>query len=598
MLKCSGCGAYLIEGTEKCPFCKEFLVSGKGGVSSDVTYKISASNHHDLIKNSTTLDVSPEKRRAKALKKRMQRIKGYLILGLMAAVLIALIAGVISLIVHLFGDSNKYTTAYYKDNTISLYYDGKAVALTEEAVSVKNLDEGGSAEIATAIESGELIKTSPDGKITYFTDKFDAKNNRGTLKVMVKDKAGDISVISEGANPAIAVSDDGKKVLFLKNANAKGNGGELWYWERGGKASKIADGVDMGRFAFSDDFKRAVYIKSYNYKTRCGDMYSADFGDFTEVKIDTEVYELYGLKDKVYIYSKNYDSDREAFDIYMKKADESVRVVMDSAFAPVMTDGGKYLFACGDKNDERYSLYRVRIDKMNPEKIISNMSEIVRVSESGKQVLYSKQFDNNVADYYIWTDGETELKVADGVDYTRANQIAVSEDFEKVFYIANYDENKNGGVLYSCEYSGDNVTAAEKISQDVYDCYVLKNKKAVYNKNYNSKNKFAELYVYDGTEREINPEINPRFVKIEDNNIICIYDYDSKSGGSLYVIDKKLKESKLSTDVFDFELKENGGLAVFRNKDSKAGRFDLYETDEDKSKISLIAKDIDGVLKY
>lgn len=594
---CSGCGARLIDGTSKCPFCKELLAE-QGGESADVTYQIDSPKQIDLIKNSTGSGVSSDKRKKRMRRKRRKKIKAYVILGIIAAAFIAVIVGIIALFAHIFSDNNKYTTAYYRNNSIGLYYDGTVLELTDGAVDTGTTEDGGS--YIEIIQEKEFLKTSQDGKITAFIDGFDAKNNFGALNVLYKDKTENIEKISDKVFNSFVMSDDGKKILFLKNANAKGNSGELWYWEKGEDAVKVAEKVDAGRFLFSEDYKKIIYIKNYNFKTRCGEAYYAETDDLSEVKIDKEVYAIYGSSDdgKAFIYAKNYNADRETFDLYVRNAEEAVRAVMDCSIAPIPANDSEYWFVCGDKNSDRYNLYRVKPSKLSADKVITNMNEILRVSDNGKQIVYSKLFDNNVADYYIWTEGEQELKVADGVNYTKAGQMAVSEDFSTIAYIANYDENKNGGIMYICKYSEDKVSEPEKISEDVYSCYVLKNNKVVYNKNYSSKGKTAGLYIYNGSEAEINPEVNPRFVKISGNNILCIYDYDSNSGGSLYAINDKLEENKITTDVFDFDIKKNSAVCVYRNKDGKTSKFDLYETDKKLKNVTLIAKDVDGVLKY
>ena len=59
-----------------------------------------------------------------------------------------------------------------------------------------------------------------------------------------------------------------------------------------------------------------------------------------------------------------------------------------------------------------------------------------------------------------------------------------------------------------------------------------------------------------------------------------------------------LEKIKITTDVYDFHVKKNGAITVEREKNSKTGKFDLYETDDDKENITLIQKDVDGILKY
>lgn len=589
---CSGCGAHLIDGTQKCPFCKEIL-SVSNGRNLDVTYKIESSKQVELIKNSSKSGISPKKRIEKRRRQRRKRLLGYAILIGILVLLIAVLIGIISLFVNIFSDNTEYTTAYYTDNQLGIFYDDKDIVLTNEAFNLSSIDDDNNFNA----KSDETIYKSENGKVTAFLEKFDIKAKQGVLKVMIKDDK-DILTVSDKVSKGIRISEDGRHILFIRNANAKGNRGELWYSYKGKKPVKIADKVDSDKFIISQNFEKVFYIKDYNYKLNSGDAYVADFDCFVEKKIDTEVYKVYGTdkKSNVFIYSKDYNSDSETYDLYLSNDVNSVRMVMGCGFSPVVSENAEYVFSYGDRSDDRFNLYRINLKKLKAEKIILNMSKIERVSANGKKVLYSKRFDNSVADYYIWSEGETELKVADGVDYTKENQVAVSEEFEKVAYIANFNEDKKGGLLYYCEYNKNSVSVAQKISEDVYGCYVLNNDKIVYTKNYSTRGKIAQLYLYDGAEREVNAEINPRFLSVYDDKIVCIYDYSSENGGNLYYIDKNFGETKITTDCYGFYIKDNGETLIIRNNDSKTGKFDLYQTKKDE--VVLVKKGIDELLFY
>ena len=70
---CSGCGAHLIDGTEKCPFCKEILSTSKNA-ASDMTYKIDSINEINLIKDTSRASVSLERRREKRKRKQKENV--------------------------------------------------------------------------------------------------------------------------------------------------------------------------------------------------------------------------------------------------------------------------------------------------------------------------------------------------------------------------------------------------------------------------------------------------------------------------------------------------------------------------------------------
>ncbi len=589
-MQCSGCGAHLIDGTKKCPFCKEILY-GNVSTNSDVTYTLESNEQYELIKNSSRVNISDGKLKNRRNKKRKKRLLGYAILLAIAVVFISIIVGIISLFIYAFSDKTVYTSAYYTENEIGIRYKNDTVVLTNEAYNSDSKTKKDS-----SVGMGGLVSKSVNGKVTAFLDKFDVSKNQGRLKIMIKANPENIITVAENVSPGFKISDDGKHIVFIKNANSKGNMGELWSYEIKKKALKVADKVDADKVLLSRNQDRIVYIKNYNYKSRVGTAYYAEFGDYAENKIVSDVHMIYGTADDsdIIIYSKEYNKDKQTYAVFAYK-DEEVALARNCGIAPRICQNGKYAFICGDKADDRYSLYRVNLGKLKPEKIINNMSAVNRIDEDGKRIIYSKLFDNNVADYYIWTEGETELKIADGVNYTKRNQVAVSKDFKKVAYIANYVEEKNGGSLYHCEYSVDSVTVPEKISDDVYGCYVLNDKQIVYTKNYSSKSKNAGLFAFENSEIEINSEINPKFLTV-DKDIICMYDYSTENGGNLYRIDNKLSEQKITEDVFEYYRKENGELVLVKSRNNKTAKFDLYETSD--GDVELIKKDAEKVLFY
>lgn len=582
---CNSCGAYLIDGTNKCPFCKE-VFDMTSNSNSDVTYKIESEKQYELIKNSARRPKSSKTFNEKKRKKRNKRIVGYAVLSFIAILLISLIFGLFSLIIYLFSDKTVYSTAYLSENKIEVFYEGKNIVLSDKAF-LKEDEEN--------VVSENCIKKSENGKTTVFLDNFDSSKNCGRLKVMTKDRAENIITVSENVSPDFHVSADGEYIAYIKNANQKGNQGELWVYETGEDSVKVSEKVDADKFLISSENDKVVYIKNYDYQAFCGDAYYSDFSGFAENKFASAAYMIHGLGSdgKTIIYSKDYNNKTGLFNIWAYKNEKETVLIKNSDVAPVFSENLRYSFACGDKLNDRYSLYRIDTKKQNSEKIINNMSEIQRVSAKGDKIVYSKKFDNNVSDYYIWTEGETELKVADGVNYTHKNQVSISEDFSVVTYITNYSEEKKGGTLYHCIYEEDSVSIPDKISDDVYNCFVLNNEKIVYTKNYSEKANSAELYIFNGIETEINSEINPNYLEVNDR-IFCLFDYKAQHGGNLYSIDENLKEKRITTDVFDFYFKENGEILLIKSFDYKDSIFDLYETNKDE--IQLIKKDVKQVL--
>lgn len=597
---CSGCGAHLIDGTKKCPFCREILNGNTDNQQNvDVTYSVDSQKQIDLIKNAVETP-SNQKRKLKKSKKRKKQIMGCSLFVAVAVILIALIVFLISFIISLFSGEPEKTTSFIKDNTLSVYYDDAVIDLTGEAIALGSLDDASQENISDAAAAQNLVFCSKDKKVTCFFEKYDVKKNCGTLKVMRKDKIDSAVTVSKKVFGRVEISDSGDKILFVANANKKGNGGKLYFYEIGSdKPVLISDKVDAERFCFLEGEESALYIKNYDYTEKAGTLCLAEDNADSETRIENKVHSLFGSDSSgdVLFFSKNYDKSTKTFDIYIKEDENIKRAAENCKEAPHFSEDKGFAFILGDENEGRFNLYKVDSNDFSSIKIASNMTEIIKIAPNGDAVLYSKLFDNNVGDYYLLFDGESEFKVSDGVNYTKSSQVGFSDDFSKVAYISNFDENKGGGVLYSLDCTSDEAKTPTKISEEVFSCFVLKNGNIVYTKNYNTKNKTASLFVWNGSENEINPEINPKYlaVKKSENMIVCLYDFDSKYGGNLYTIDEDFGENKLLSDVFEFYA-SGGEIVIVKNRNNKTRRFDLYKSRKGVTETFLIQKDIDSLI--
>jgi len=84
------------------------------------------------------------------------------------------------------------------------------------------------------------------------------------------------------------------------------------------------------------------------------------------------------------------------------------------------------------------------------------------------------------------------------------------------------------------------------------------------------------------------------FLIVDNEMILCLYDYRESSGGNLYQVDDDLNEKKIASDVFGYYLKQNGEIAIKKNE--KNGKFDLYETYD--GEVVEIKKGAEKILFY
>ncbi len=509
-----------------------------------------------------------------------------LFFGACTAVLICLIAGGVRLAGNMFHRESavKLPSYYVKENSLLQYYNENEVILTERLC----LDEyAGTAVAAT------LVQPSENGLFTYFFENFNAAEKNGDLMVSTVKKPGVKTKIASAVSENFLISHDGKSVLFIQNGNVDGNMGSLQYWSQGMQESrKIASDMDGGNFVFSQNGKQALFIEKFNTTTHMGDLYLMDLRkDAERQKIDTDVCKVFGTDStgKIFVYGQNYNAADKSYDVYIKSGDAEKRRISDhTALPPVISEQSTRLYAYGALNGETHNLYRIDLKKNQTEKIASDITEILKVSEDETQVLFRKVYATGFADYYIYTEGKETVKIADNVNsfiktaHPLIPQFAISEDFSQIAYISGFDPAKERGALYIGRYrKGKPVQETKKITDEAYSCAVSLDGSTVwYAADYSVGRKVTDLYLYNRTESlKVADEILAEqftFGKVG-NTIVYMTDYNTESGcGRLTVADKKAKSMSVADDVAAFSLKENDDIVFLKEYDRNASVFDLY----------------------
>lgn len=653
-MKCPGCGAEIVEGIAKCPFCKTAVNAAQNDKFNnfDFTYTITSKEEINMIReavNKVSEDSSKTKSdkekktprkplsKARKTKKRTEKntnaakkdkelvkarlkVCSFVLAALVSIAVVVLgVAAVIGAAADRDDAVSVYT--YLKDNTEVLVYDGKAVKLTENAISADYIrhaseqDNLPSAQDAAA--DAKLAVHSKDGKRTYFFENYDPESGSGDLKLIKNGKGKGIQTVSSAVHNSVVLSENGDSLLYLQSADKNGDMGVLYYWKDGMKDPyKIATDIDSGTFAFSADALTAMFLQNLDRHVMQGDFYAKDLKKLKEEKVlvDSAACAVFGTggKDDKYIYAKGYDPSSQTFDIYAcgKEADaEKMRLGEKTKRPPFMINrkNKNKMFVYGAADDDTCNLYYVDIKTGAKERIAAGVNEILKISENGKTVIYDRVYNKKLADYYIYTAGSQPVKVAGNVcvDFDAvgtAPQIAVSGDLSKIVYIDGFDAAKGGGMLYTARIRGTKIKDGKTVAEDVHSCYLAKNGKTVYTKDYITDRKVFDVYVYDGSNSELlKDEVYPEMFGVSQNgnNIFYISGYNITGNyGSLEVSDLKGKRSIIAGDVFEFKLTRNGDLLYSKNQNTENGAFDLFAAYPKKYTETAVDGGIFRILTY
>lgn len=534
-----------------------------------------------------------------------------LFFGICAALLLCLIVGGARAIVGLFKSDTVVLPSYYiKENRLLQYYNGTESVLTEQLYLAGQENE----TAGETVNSG-LVHPSENGVYTYFFENFDRTNRTGDLMTVSDKQKNTKTKIASDVSPDILIADNGKSVLFIQNGNIDGNMGTLQYWSQGMQETwKIASDMDSGNFVFSQNGKQILFIEKFNTTTRMGDLYLMDIRKEAErQRIDTDVCEVFGtdVSGKYFLYGQNYDAADKSYDIYVKTIDSEKRRIADhTALPPIISKQDARLYTYGALNAGAHNLYRVDLKNQKNEKIASDINGILKISEDETQVLFYKIYNTGYADYYICTEGQEAIKVADNVnsfvktEHTVISQFAVSDDFSRIAYISGFDPAKESGALYVSRYrKGKLIQESKKITDEAYSCTISRDGSTVwYASNYSVGRKVTDLYLYNFTEsRKVADEVPAEqftFGKLG-NTIAYLTDYNAESGcGRLTVTNKKLEKTYTADDVAAFGRKENDDIIFFKEYNQETHTFDLYFADADGNSVNRINTGVQYLLSY
>lgn len=257
----------------------------------------------------------------------------------------------------------------------------------------------------------------------------------------------------------------------------------LYYWSEGTEKEIVRDvaydSPSTGLLAYSTKVPAAVYQK-YN-DTEIAALKLSDLiakNGYSTILIYADVL-------------KNLESARsKQDDIFIAYKDKEYKIAAQNASRWDISDDGTIYFLDEYESDKK-----------------SGVLKSVKIS--GKGIETPVAVDEDVSDYYLLNGRKLiyckDMEDGSGEIYRERKKLATNvyfdslyslEDSDMLFYLTDYDQDKEEGTLY-CR-RGDGQT---KIADDVYQYVPVNEKKVLYLTDYNTEKRRGELVIYQGGKK-------------------------------------------------------------------------------------------------
>ncbi len=539
---------------------------------------------------------------------------GKLRLGVWGFMITAIIfvTAVVCLAVGLVGshETTFKTYVYSKGNELYALHEGKSVKLSSSAVDEDYLTK--MSVYADKISAAEVLgktKTyaiSKNGRYVYYLENFNPEKACGDLYRIEKGKPSTKLKIAASVNNSLVLSEKGNSLMFLCSTDSDGNMGVLYFWEKGMREPhKITTDIDGGTFVFSNDGKSAVFIQNLDHRIMQGDLYTQNLKKLKEDRehIDSGVCRIFGTTSdsKYCIYAKNYDVNDDSFEIFSLGGKNGLLSLGGrTRTAPVICGGKNCAYILEAENDGTNTLCKVAVSSGKKEKIADGVSsDLPKLADNGKSLLFSRLYDKNTADFYVCTSGKQPVKIAENVTSDSSvrdiPQFAYTQDLKIFVYISNYNTER-GGILFASRLGRE----PEKLAEGVHSCYIGENGSIIYTKDFSEARKTADVYaVHGGKTILLKKEIYPSSIIADEKckNIFCITDYDTERGvGTLETVNSSADSRIVDKDVFGIDAADFGELFYYKNLGTEdGGSFDLYLLPDSKSEPIAADKGVQTV---
>lgn len=581
-------------------------------------------------------DKQPKRSRKRSKNFKVSPKTGLIAGGIVAVLVIAVVIASVNMASKVTAGVPATPTVYAKDNALYSYFGGKAVEVSQNFIASeyvesteptatpnRNRDDDDEETPTPApqfepIKEKELINYTADGTLSYFIDNADLNKNIGSLQYTQNGKKNSTVKIADNVYYDVEIAEDGSGVLYLTDTDEFGAGGTLNFWSNISKQSvKLSDNVNIGNFRFGQNGNSALYITEYNGEYFVGDLYLAEItkGEVSEAKkIESDVYKVFGTNPtgKSVVYAKNYNTENECFEIYLKNDNlgEPVMVTDGSRIEPIFLKSSEGMYIGGTYEEYYQSLYYASLENGEKEKIAGGLTEMIKMSKDEQAVVFRKANAEGTAfDYFYANQAGTEgqliaenVTVLDDEDHKKVSQFEINDDFTKAAFIQGYDLANESGALFVVSITNGVVGSDKKISDTAYSCNITPDGQTIrYADNYDITWNLVTLNAYTGEQSKVlAQEVGAGAFSFDKTGSYIVYakNYSLETRtGDVYCVDNKGKTVEVVKGVSSYGLKNNGEI-VYYNKQDNGSNFELFFTREDGKKSKSIDKDVTKVVLY
>lgn len=343
---------------------------------------------------------------------------------------------------------------------------------------------------------------TPDGNKMTFIQNFSLDKFFGELyyKEIKKDK---VKIDSE-VNFLQYLSKDGNSIAYLKEYGEKYYSlANLYIKEKDKDPERIAYDVNIDSFITNNDGNQMAFIANYQEDKFCGDLYIKVLEeDLEKEKVDSDVteiinnnYSIYNnlMDDLTVFYNKQYDTSET--DLYVKKLGKEKEKLLNNSediFSFKHSNEGNAIAYIKDfdMDEMQGSLYIQKYEKgkWKDKEKISGEAHNFDMSDNGKRLLYLIDYIKNKGDLYLFEEEKEPIKISSDVN----GVFRINETGNKVLFFTDYKNFK--GNLWSFTVGQEK----QKISSDIYTYETYDFDKVFYLKDYNEDKFVGDLYLKDG----------------------------------------------------------------------------------------------------
>lgn len=457
-------------------------------------------------------------------------------------------------------DSDVYSYSLSENGKLMTYlkYDGDSKILYQHNLKDKE-------KIASEVSS---FKASDDGKTVFFTTDYESENYVRDLYVK---KAGkDKEKVESEIQSLVRISDDFKTVYFVKD--------DTLYKKVVGKDKvKIASDVTGYPTVFDDG--TAFYVKDNSTEIKLSDYLEDD-------KKEADANVTY----PDYPYSFEYDTTEEytaAYNAYQEAVEEYYNAyyrnnIRENIEGKTTTKKAYSLYYYNGKeeklinenvtssypshaSDAPVAVFSSYVSAEIPKVKISEVESIYQLETKIEEALYAS------SELYVTVkDKATKVEVQKEAKY-----LDISEDGETIFFLDNYDSEKDKGELYKVSVNGSKVSKAELYDSDVCDyAYFISDEDYLYFKDVKDDSK-GELYL---NKKLVDSDVSTYYVTYNEDDEILAYmtDWNSEKARGTLKQYKGGKAVKIADDVHNYIFTNNSQVLYLKDYSLNSYRGDLF----------------------